>query len=285
MIYRIIISLFLLWATPSFAGYLTIGGGGNLALTSSGENLVLQGEYAISNAGDEIAHHVFPSFSIGEWSFAGEPKSVGINGKETWTLETKIDPKQLIAKGSTFTALKGMYPLLIRRHYEDSNGAKFSAADVELLIVGELTHEELGAIRAPKVKPDLSCNGNGETFKCTLKILNTGKTPLPIEVSYHGSLELQTVSKPVKVEVPAQEESTTDFRFRNFSGLTGSSYGVFAVLQWEEHGLKVAEKAGSVVAITRSSYRNQFMIAGVVVFLAAAFALYFFVFRKNSPST
>ena len=86
------------------------------------------------------------------------------------------------------------------------------------------------------------------------------------------------------LEVPAQGEATTSMKLRNFSGLPGSSYGVFAVLQWSNNGLYAAEKTGTIVALVRPNYTSQYIGVGIAVFLLAAFALYWFVFRKKAGS-
>lgn len=274
----------LIYAPVALAGYLTIGGSSNLTASLNGSTVLLRGTYTITNTGDEQAHRVFPSFQLGTFTYSGEPKSVGVNGEERWEIKADIDLKNIAGGETSPNAVKGMYPLLIRRHYEDANGAKFSAPDVELLPLGNLTEQELGTVRTPRLTPLVSCDGNGETFTCKLEILNTGDDSYKVHTFYHTTMEIQGVTPPGDIEVPARDQASWSFDLKNFSGLPGSSYGVFAILEWQDGPLHFAERAGSLVSVKRVSYQSYYIAAGISLFLLAALATYLFVFREKKSS-
>ena len=77
------------------ATHLRIEGQDKLSTRIEGENVVISGSYEVSNKGDEKAYEVFPAFTVGSWVWAGEPKTVDMNGVASWLIEETVPLEKL----------------------------------------------------------------------------------------------------------------------------------------------------------------------------------------------
>jgi hypothetical protein len=82
------------------------------------------------------------------------------------------------------------------------------------------------------------------------------------------------------VTVAPQTLQKIEAEFENFSGLVGSTYNIFAVLSWEDFGVRNTASTAGFINIEKESETPIFAGALIGVAIAMAFALYFFVFRK-----
>ena len=277
--------LFSMAATQSYASYLTIDGHAQLKASSNGQNIILSGSYEIENHGDESARNVFPSIRLGSFSWAGEPKTIVQGGKETWPIDAtlpidKLEFQEQDSCANQKLPSSGIFPLLVRRHYEDANGARFSAAEVNRLAIGELQGESLTVSRAPELDAVLHCGGNGTDFDCNLEIRNAANKKYAVSVSYFTSNELEILSSARVYEIEPHNLVKGDVQLRNFSGLPGSSYAVFAVLQWQDRDFRNLISTSQVIEVKRPSHKNLFILSGIATLLMAVILLYVIVFRK-----
>jgi len=281
-------SLFwLCFSEVAWAGYLTINGTPKIEANVSGQNIILKGSYEIENSGDETAANVFPALTLGAWVWAGEPKSVKAGESETWTLDFTIPMEKLKCSEDRACAgldlpLSGRFPLYVRRHYEDQNGYRFSAAQVHGLQLGELSSEQLTALRLPTLDGALSCRGDGQSFRCKLDFQNSGLEARKVAAGAFSARELQILDPTATlVEVGANAAGQAAFELRNVSGLLGSSYAVFAVMQWDEGGVRNYASVSGLVSIANRSYGWLFLAGGLGVVLVLAGVIYLKVYRKR----
>lgn len=278
--------LFLLSPVEAYASYLTIEGSSTISTTVDNATIRLSGHYTIENRGDETAQNVFPSFKLGRWGWAGEPKRIAALGKESWTLNLSF-PSALISSSADASARhsdlpsRGQIPLLVYRHYSDLNGRAFSAPEVILLTIGAVTEDERGVIRVPEIAGSLGCEGDGQSYLCKLDIRNLAGESKKVFVEYHTSQELEVKSTLEALEVKAFGHGVGKSQVSNFSGLPGSSYPVFSVLQWEEGGLRKAISTPCTINIKTPEFSSG--IVGGAIFFSVLLVLfmYFFVFKPS----
>ena len=269
-----LVAVAVLWCTPAWAGYLTIGGQGEFTTTISATELTIKGSYRITNTGDEVAYRVAPSFDLAHFSYTGQPKDIEVQGSAVWEFtETVSLPPGGLSRGA--------YPLLIRRHYEDANAARYSVADIAVITLGALTEAEKGATLTPLLSATVTCTGNGQKFNCTSSILNAKNRLLNVRATPFTSMELKALTQPTQLTVPASGESTWEFAVQNFRALPGSGYAVFALFEWEDEGIHYTHRINTVVNVRTVSYVSLYFIGSGILFVLASIALYVVVFRGS----
>ena len=267
------------------ASYLTINGAPTLNVSMDGENISLSGSFEITNRGDEEAADVFPGLSLGQWSWVGSPKRLPAGKSEIWEISARIAADGLgcrggeVCGGADLPGL-GKFPLLVRRHYSDLNGYQFSAADVASVIIGEMQPQSKVALQTPVVDAVYLCDGDGRDFQCELSVRNSGTLARKVEVSYYTAKELEVLSRPTLLPVGPNETARTSSRLRNFRGLPGSTYAVFAILQWEETGVRNFISASALMPIAKPSHLKKFVMAGAAAGIILAALLYVLLARR-----
>ena len=230
-------------AVPAYGEQITLSAESTFTITGSESEVKITGTYTMVNQGDAAALGSYPTLSLGEWSWAGAPADLRRDAKHTWEIEA-IFPKSLLACGGTpqcplTLPTRGLFPLLVRRHYSDGNGYKFSAADVIPVEIGPIDQNYAAPLRERSVSAAFSFSGSqGE-----LKLKNQGVAPVRAQLSYFGTKELVLPTAPSIIEVPAGVPMSEKVNAQNFSGLAGCSYATFAVLQWEQNGMRITEFA------------------------------------------
>jgi hypothetical protein len=227
----------------AFARYLTIDGSSTISASVSGENVSLRGSYTIDNKGDENARNVFPAFRLGGWEWAGDARKLTPSGSETWQFDVTFPATLLTSNSGSSAAIealpnRGQFPLFVQRHYSDENGAPFSAVEIVILSIGQLTTLELSVLNIPQIAGSSSCDGSGKTYACRVIVRNLSQASKKLVVDFFTSRELSVKSSPASVIVEGRKEVRIEGEIDNFTGVIGSSYAVYALLQWEENGLR-----------------------------------------------
>ncbi len=282
-----ILSLFFLFpgflpVDVAYAGTLTMIGSGGLEATREGPQIRIKGVYAIENRGDETAKEVFPQFRVGHWAWSGTPRAIDAGKKTEWSVDEVFDESKLQCEetepcASLQLPLNGAFPLLVLRHYQDLNGYRFSAPDVQRLLIGNLTGEQLDRIQAPALQTTMRTSGDGQKYRGTMETLNLGMKPIRASVSAHTTRELVTASLPPFVDIPPQARTNVEIQWENFSGLEGSGYATFAILQWNDDGVRNFLPTSTVLAIKRVSATPYLLwgsLGAAFVFVGALYAVF-----------
>ena len=157
----------------------------------------------------------------------------------------------------------------MRRNYSDNNGYKFSTADVTAIEIGPVDPNGAGPIRDRALNGLLSLTGlHGE-----LKVKNQRISPVRAQLSYFGSKDVSLPTAPSIVEIPSGAPFATTFDVQNFSALPGSNYATFAILQWEEGGMRVTDIATGQLRVTQAWSGVTFLVVGLGATLALALVL------------
>jgi len=274
------------FAVPAFAARLTIVGTSDLRISLEDERVILAGTYSTLNKGDETVTQVFPVIQLGQWSWAGEPQNIDIGGQASWTIQEEF-PQGMLACGDKAPCAEkdlpsvGLFPLFTTLHYQDLNGYAFSAPKLETVLLGGVTGVDLVNARSPFLQARFDLSGDGSKFRGHLEVLNLHDKPKEIVVTYFTSRELHASPKSELLELAPNAAQNTSTTLTNFSALPGSTYPVFAVLQWNENGVRNTVSAFATVLIEMPK-RDDFYLTSIIVVLLLSALLILIVVRKRT---
>jgi hypothetical protein len=269
-------------ALPACAQSITVLGLPELSATVSANTVKISGEVTLSNKGDESAIDAYPVLNIERWKWAGSPRQIGPAKSQTWPVEAqfsidklKCQPNSSCADASL--AIKGLYPVLLTRYYSDLNGYRFSAAGVTTLPIGDFSPEEHAIISDPAIQSVLVLESSSSGFSGTVEVLNVSGVKKKIRSRLHTSKELNVGGATKIIDLAGSGVSVEKVQGENFRGTPGSSYAIYAILEWTENGLRHCQYASSVATVaieTKSRWPLVGLIAGaVLVSLIALFLL------------
>lgn len=256
-------------------------GSSSFDTTLADSNLKLHATYDLTNAGDETARDVFPTLRIGEWGWSGDPRVVEKGGKASWIIDALIPLKQLGCAhadtcASESQSQRGVFPILVRNHYSDLNGYKFTAPQVIPLLVGSLTPRETVLVHEPELQVQLEVRGDGQRFNANLSLHNMTEHRRSVSVSGFSSQEMSVLSPSQTVSLAPKGDARLTFSVQNFSGTIGSSYPIFAVIEWDEDGMRNLVTAVANVSVARAEQTNTFILIGIGALLLLAVWRHFY---------
>jgi hypothetical protein len=308
------------------AGTLKLEGEPEIQAQILGDEVVLRVSAPITNRGDENSKEVFPWFQLGGAVFAGDPKMLAQGQSYVWELERRYPLAKIQCESDKENSCAGMnlpskgaFPLFIRRHYQDMNGAAFSAPSVAIVRLGELTEEErlgtqdppltfqssAGSLRggptgglgiycessAPLFSArGLDWEGSHLTFHCSGMLQNRSRTPIKVALSAFSTRELRVITPPQLLTLEADRSVPFSLEVENSSGLLGSTYPVYFVAQWGEGNIRQTRQTFGLVSIQKSDRFWLLTGFGLLVFALLSLLMYVFVFigggerkRKGTP--
>lgn len=245
----------------------------SISTSVSVENMILKNETGINiritNSGDESAYDVQlslilpPNFRTDN-IFVGELRSnKPYEGNFTVSAINSIIP--------------GKYTIGILTDYKDANGYQFSSVSPNSLIVKKPTSSMISArIQETEL-------GDKETKKINLQIRNLDEKSHNLDIKLYLPRELKTTTAEKTITINPREEKQIEFDISPFGALIGSSYVIFASLDYEENELHYSSVASGIVKIVEGGkgfdFSGWIMIA-IVVVLIAIFVFYQFRVKK-----
>jgi hypothetical protein len=225
--YLLIIAILLLGASPSHAGVISI----EAQITTQIKSDTLFTTVTVTNRGDEAADNIqieTQSPTTSQKSAVLPTLPVGKSHSETFSY-----PLQGL--------LRGRYPYLARIDYTDTNLYPFSALAFSLFNYQENASSYLlGTLGNTKIEK------NGR-IELSVKNLDARDKQLTIELITPRELSVDHARSQSVLSAGA--ESTISFSMRNFSALQGSTYAVFALIQYEDGGTHFTTLAPGTVII------------------------------------
>lgn len=224
------------------------------------------------NSGDEPAYDVqlsllLPPGIISNQIFLGR---VDPNIQQNGTFDVKI------SQGIT----PGKYPIVILTEYTDANGYPLSSVSPNSLILKEATSSQIfGRISELTL-------GDKETKNLVLDLRNLDERDHNILVNLFIPRELKTDSGEKSLMLKAREEKKIDFDISPFGALPGSSYVVFATLEYEDSGLHYSSTASGIVKVVEEkksqseSERIPFDILFWILIISFIILLIIFLYLK-----
>ncbi|MCD6093125.1 MAG: hypothetical protein J7J38_03880 [Candidatus Aenigmarchaeota archaeon] len=251
---KLVILFILLFSNISFAGYIS--------LTTSMENIFIYNNSAeinisLLNSGDEPAFNtklflVLPDgFKVNEL-FVGTLKQ-----NNTFVGQFNISVVKNI--------IPGKYTFAVLTEYSDANGYGFSSVSPSTIIYKKPTSTKIsGFIKELKL-------GEKETKNLELKILNRDTEEHNIRAHLYLPNELVAKENDKTVLIKPNEEKEIDFSISNFGALLGSSYIVFASVEYEEDWLHYSTIVRGIVNIEKGDY--SWIIICIVLILITIFVI------------
>ncbi|MFH1542603.1 MAG: hypothetical protein ABIE84_05890 [bacterium] len=263
---HIIILLFtLLISTQVFASYISL----NTSVTTKVEDNRLKVLVAVTNKGDESAHNVQAEIRVGAKTIMAEKvQELGIDKTYKGMADVSLAGNR-----------PGQYPLVVIMHYADANMYPFSAPTAQTF---SYRSEELPSDLFGKIK-SVTFWKKGE-LTSTIKnlgeqeIVGTAKLVIPRELSA-GQTE-----QPIKVSAKGEDGAT--FQLENFSALSGSTYQIFLVNEYELDNIHRTNITSGQVKIVEASQvmgiNTQLLLVALAVLLTVFILVQFggSIFKK-----
>ena len=237
----------------------SIACGSYISMTTAVNNLFLRENLtsvnvSVMNSGDEAAYNVKISPILPRGFKAGEI-FVG-------TLEpnTRVEFKMNVSLIAP--AKRGTYTMGILTYYEDANGYPFSSISPNYLIYKEASSPRIfGRMEHAKLTEE------GSTV-LKLKLLNKDSREHEIKVTLFLPNELVADAENKTVVLAPNAEKSVEFRVSNFGALAGSTYVVFASLDYEDNETHYSRFATALITVEREGRSWMLILAAVVLFAA-----------------
>ena len=255
---KVILLLFIIAIAviPSVAAsYISI----QSAITSTDNKTIIK----VTNLGDEAAYNVQLSLDAnGKKTASNAKRQLSVRESFEWAVPLSFKSKN-----------PGKYPIVLTTSYEDANSYPFSAISVSTFDYKEAAVSDIAAAMG---NIQLSDKGVLE-----LKIKNTGETAKDVNVMLAVPKELTVDKDKLSVKMPAKEQKIVNFEIEKFSALAGSSYAVFAVVEYEEGGRHYTSMANGAVKVVekKNIFTNQSILISLLVILIVIFI--YFQFKKQ----
>jgi hypothetical protein len=187
----------------------------------------------VTNQGDESAHSLWIEAGVDNFSARSETNAE-LEVDESF--RTKLDLGPL--KG-----LPGTYTAIIRTHYSDADGHPFSAVSFIPTVTGEpeMGDDPIGA--------KLSSGRLARRCTAKLSLSSAASMPVTATVSLLLPSEIDCRSPKQTVDLSPSDSKQLSFRLKNKQAIDGSSYPVFAVINYDLDGKHYSTVAYAVVSI------------------------------------
>ena len=218
----------------------------------------------VTNLGDEAAYNVQLSLDINNKKITSNAKrQLGVGESFEWTAPLGFKSKN-----------PGKYPIILTTNYEDANSYPFSAISVSTFDYKEAAVSDIAAAMSNTQLSDKGVLG--------LKIKNTGESAKDATIRLIIPKELTADKDKVSIKIPPKSEMAIEFEIEKFSALAGSSYAVFAVIEYDEDGRHYTSMANGIVKVfeKKNIFTNQNLLITLLTILTIVFI--YFQFKKKS---
>ena len=224
----------------------------------------------VQNNGDEPAVSIYPELQLGSAEVKlARLNKMAVNDSNQWT--------HTFLPGEAGLKLNGTYPLLITLIYHDLNMYAMSMPEVVLF---ELV----------KGGKELSFTGRIGT----IDIQGTGQVNLALDNSTDRAVagrfrmllpkELTTANKSGTFDLQANQTRQLRFPITNMGALVGSSYKIFAIMEFDESGSHYSVLSSAMINVKKpvDKESGRFLIIGGGSFIFFIFLLMvFFELRRR----
>lgn len=215
----------------------------------------------LMNSGDEAAYDVQASLLLPE-GFESKPVFIG-----------QINPYEPFEGNFTITFTerinKGKYPLAVLVDYTDTNGYPFSSVSS-----GHIIYETPTVSRIFGSMSELSLVEK-ESGRLVLLLKNLDETPHDTRIKLVLPAELKVVEGQRDVSIASKNEKEMYFDVTNLAGLEGSTYAVFASIEYDDDGLHYTSFAmGSIKIMKEKSLSIVWFLVMTFILLLSIFIHY-----------
>ncbi len=230
----------------------------NTTVKSKIEGNTLQVFVSTINKGDEAAHNVQAEIRVGDKKILAKKKvELGIDKTYKAIVSFDLDYKS-----------PGQYPLVVIMHYADANQYPFSALTLQTF-----------PYKSEATPSDLFGRMKGSSFwktgKAKLTLKNMGDADIDAATKLVVPRELTVAEGQLEMDIASKSEKQISFTLENFSALSGSSYQVFAVSEYEKDGVHQTNITPGMMRIVQS--REIFGINYTAIIAALILLILFFI--------
>jgi hypothetical protein len=251
----ILFSLFFLLLSsphPAKGSYLTLLT--DIRTSYDGKQLLLS--VTVTNRGDEPALQVMVSADLNGKTVTG-PLQERLGVGETYSATLKLD---------VALAREGEYAAVVKVNYADANRYPFSAIS--------LAHFVHGTPRPAQIFGSLQTIDLSDAGRLVLTMKNLDEKER--NASIRLILPKEISARSLSAAAPLREGSVEEVRFdlKNLAALPGSSYPVYALIEYDEGAAHYTTSAKGVVRIINDpgfAKSNRTFLIGLAVLLGAGF--------------
>jgi len=211
---------------------------------------------SIINDGDETAHRVeIISLSLEDF-YINNPILIGdLDSGDAFQVDFPIYINKSL--------LPGIYPIVMKLKFYDSNNYPYSILFSHLLTYKEGYESN---IKGDIYPVDITANGSG-TY--TLYIQNLDDMPHNIKIKLYLPDEFNSTFSEQSIPLDSISVQKIDFQIKNQGGLPGSSYKIYASLEYDEihHYSSFVEKTISVFEETEKTSTLLYLVSLIVTFV------------------
>ncbi len=189
----------------------------------------------ILNSGDEAAYNVRISLLLPEGFSANELEPGRMEPDEFYEGNFTVDVPGNVTPGT--------YPVAILTDYGDANLYPFSSVTQSFINIGEMTPSDIsGTLSKIRIDPE----GSAVT---TLRLRNHGDKKHTLKVRLFLPREIETDPGYREIELGPRESGEIKFRISSFGALAGSTYIIFASMEYEVQNLHHTSTTTGIVEI------------------------------------
>jgi hypothetical protein len=244
------------------AKYITISNTITMERIVYGEETTIN--VSLENTGDEPAYDVQLSLLLPD-KMTATPIFLG-----------KVDP--MMPQSATFNIKvdpsmnPGTYTASILTEYKDANKYPFSSVSPNTLILREPRSSQISGIIQ-----ELSLGSKGEVRRLRLEMRNMDGAEHSLKLRIFAPKELKVTPPEKTVSIAGRSESVQELDVSSFGALEGSSYTVFASLDYDEGGAHYSSTAVGMVKIVKQEDVLGFWLPVIALALIiVAFVVYQF---------
>lgn len=227
------LALILTLAGTSTARYISISTSATAERITEGNSTSIG--VRLLNSGDEAAHDVRVSLLLPEGFSADELKPGRMEPEKPYEGEFTVDIDSSVTPGTYLAA--------ILTDYRDANSYPFSSVTQSFINLGGRTSSDIsGTLSKISIGPE----GSAVT---TLRIRNRGNEKRNLKVRLFLSRELETDVEHYELELGPRAQEEHRFKISSFGALAGSTYIIFASIEYEGDNLHYTSTTSGVVEI------------------------------------
>jgi hypothetical protein len=230
----------------------------------------------LSNSGDEAANGVQLSLLL-PTGFKSNTVFLG-----------RMDPNIPQAAGFSLeidaSTPPGVYSFALLTEYKDANGYQFSSVTPNYLVIKEARSSQVDATVSQE-----EVGNKGEVKKITVSLRNMDQLDHDVKIRIYAPKELKINPEEKTLTVKARDSPKAEFEISSFGALPGSSYVVFASVDYDDGGIHYTSTASGLIKVVEQketfSFRNEWIAIIVVVILIVAVIVFQFVGRPKQEKS
>jgi hypothetical protein len=230
---------------------------------------------SLANSGDEAANGVQLSMLL--------PPGFTANTVFLGRMDPNIPQTASFSLQIDASTAPGMYSIALLTEYKDANGYQFSSVTPNYLVIKEARSSQVDATVSQE-----EIGNKGEVKKITVSLRNMDQKDYDVKIRIYAPKELKINPEEKTLTVKGRDSPQTDFEISSFGALPGSSYVVFASVDYDEGGIHYTSTASGLIKVVQQketfSFRNEWIAIIVIIILVIAVIAFQFMGRPKQKS-